>query len=181
MGYCASYNLRGPRPVGVPLQATDSEWDTLFYRVRIFKMDREDPEEAPPVATLRVRRVLISKIVNEGRSVFESMDQIDQLQHDIYCEVWDEQSGGFRFEDSGCGDLLVFEDVEFAEAAMLPDFDINAILDDIAYDVGGGDGLCVFVESYGDLVRFNVEYCERLRGIGYALPASWSGLARRRQ
>lgn len=163
-------------PVGGRREDEEGFWDTLFYHVRLSMSDPED--EARHVGDLRIRRVQISKIVNERRSVFESMDQIDSFEHEIYEAVWDDEMGGFKENfEAMCGDLVIFEDLTLKEGAVLPGFDINKILDDMAYHVGGDSGMVVYAESYANFTRFNLDACHTLEGVGFARASTMAGLS----
>lgn len=178
MHYYAEYSITagGDRriPIGAPPDELEGALDTLFYEIGLLRWDAEH-EDYECCGNLRARRVLISKIIDEGRSVFMSMDQVDQIQHDVYAAVWDEERDSFGDPDADCGDLIIFEDVHL-EGGFLPGLDINRILDDAVYHMGGA-ALVVYLQPYASLTHFNLEACSWLEGIGYARPTSLVGLA----
>jgi len=178
--YFASYTICDPitgnparLPVGALVDADGGYDDTVFLNVDFFSSDEDGDLQ---VASLRVRRVMVDKIINESRSVFVSMDQIDQLEHEAWAAVWDPDSDHYRFEDAMFGDLLIFEDMHLIEGAVLWRFNVNKILDDIVNHVAGGAAVAVFAESYASLTAFNVDACEYLEGVGYARVLSKGGL-----
>jgi hypothetical protein len=183
MEYFVDYQIQDPVtgedmrfPVGLPVG--DAECDTLFYFVRIFAGSEE---EDSLVGALRVRRVLVTKIVNEERSVFEAMDQHDQLECDVYTAVFDPANEYYKFDEAMCGDLVIFEHLALVEnAPVLHNFNINKILDDILYQVGDAS-LAVYLESYGDFTHFNIDGCEHLPGVGYARVLAYGGLYQKEQ
>ena len=181
MDYFASYTIDDPvtqhrerLPVGVRVDEDDGSHDTVFVNAEITSC--EEGEVPQLVAHVRVRRVMISKIIDERRSVFRSMDQIDQLEHDVYAAVWDEDSGMYKFDDASCGDLLIFEAMHLREGVALRGFNINKILDDMIYQLGGGSALAVFEETYAAFAQFNVEACDYLEGVGYVHVLARAGL-----
>lgn len=175
MEYFATYRI--PRlPIGTPVRRTDPYTDTVFVEADILGMT--DGEEEVCVGKLGIRRVMLPKIINEHRSLFEAMDSIDQLQHEIYAAVWDYDQDTWTIDDAiGVGELLIFGPIEFAERASLHGFDVNKILDDMVYHVSGDAAVVVFLEDYAALTHFNFERCKHLEGIGYALATARGGLS----
>jgi hypothetical protein len=175
--YYATYVLCEPRqPVGVPVELSDPTLDTLRYYVELLAGEMFEPEAAVPIGSLHARRVLISRILEEGRSVLESMDAIDQLQHDIYAAVWHEEEDRYKDGDALSSDLVIFEPLEVLDGVGLLDFDVNRVLDDLTYQLAGGAGLAVYDASYARFTRFNIGACNAIPGVGYVRPGSHHGL-----
>lgn len=181
MEYFASYAFVDPvtgesvrLPVGVSVDDDEGYHDTIFVHAEIFAS--EEGETDTPVASVQIRRVMVGKIIDERRSVFQSMDQIDQFEYEVFEAVWDRESGGYRFDDAMLGDLLIFEHMQLVEGFALREFNINKILDDMVCQVGGGAAVALFVESYANFTRFNSEACEYLEDIGYVRVTTHTGL-----
>ena len=183
MSFYATYSIGEPMEldgggiaVGIPRDGDEGFWDTIFYHARIFRQDDEEKPEL--VGSVRIRRVLISKIINEGRSVYLAMDQVDQYEYEIFEAVWNEGQNDYKEElDAPFGDLIIFEPLGIVEGTVLHGFDINMILDDMAYHVGGNHGLIYFDLSYADFVQFNIDACTYLPKVGYVRSTHYPGLA----
>jgi hypothetical protein len=177
MDYFASYTITGcfDEKLFIGEDPVDSEQDTIFILAQIFNDCEPDSK---PIGAIEIRRVLISRLINERRSISAAMDCVDQWEHDVWYAVFDHKTGYYndRIKDAGVGDLLIFGDMQLAESAVLRDFNINKILDDIVYHVGDAS-VVVFPESYADFTHFNAEACEFFSDIGYAKATATIGLA----
>ena len=128
-GYYATYKFAElddsavKLPVGLPVSEDEGYSDTLFVHVEIFREIEVDGVEPELVASTCVRRILISKIIDEGRSVYDSMDQIDQFEFNIFEAVWNDDEGHYRLEEAMCGDLLIFQHMHVEETS-LPGFNV---------------------------------------------------------
>ncbi len=151
---------------------------TLFYEVQLFSDDADDLEKDHEIGTIYVRRILLGKVVNQRRSVWEALDCVDQLQADVGMAVWDIEEDEYRMKDAMFGDLVIFEEIEILGRIGLHGFDINAVLDDVEGHVCSDIGVTVYLEPFADLVHFNSQACEPIPGIGYARSRTTRGLAR---
>ena len=122
MNYYAMYSIgalltgEGCLPVGEGGNPTEAVYDTLLYEASLFVDSDDEMDWRDLVGTVRIRRVLVSKIIKEGGNVAESMDQVDQLEQDICTAVWNEELRSYRYPEARCGDLILFQDLPLSDA-----------------------------------------------------------------